>query len=136
MSDVRPPQPGALDQPFWDGLNQQQFLLHRCGICGCHYWPASCCVAHGAAAMAWVPTSGCGEVHTYTIFHRAYTTDMADQVPYTVCVVKLDEGPFFHARLQSGLTPCRGLRVCVDLGAPVIDGVPPPFQIARQLPEK
>ena len=130
MIAIRPPQPGRLDQIFWDALREGRFLLHRCGICGCHYWPASCCVEHGAGAMNWVETSGRGAVHTYTVFHRAYTPDLADQIPYVLAVVKLDEGPFFHARLNGlgdGQTLHRGFRVRVDWVAPVTNAVPPPF---------
>ena len=45
---------------------------------------------------AWVPASGTGEVFTYTVFHHAYDPRFADRVPYTLAVVQLDEGPFFH----------------------------------------
>jgi uncharacterized OB-fold protein len=91
--------PDDLDEPFWAGCRRGEFLLHRCGACGRHYWPASTCVEHGAAAMTWVPGSGRGTVHTWTVFHHAYAPHLADQVPYTVAVVELDEGPFFHTRL-------------------------------------
>jgi len=88
-----------LDLPFWEATAQQRFLLHRCGICEKHYWPASRCLDHGDAAMAWVPASGLGEVHTYTIVHHAYSPRMAARVPYCVAVVKLAEGPFFHTNI-------------------------------------
>ena len=49
--------------------------------------------------MEWVPASGRGTVHTYTVFHHAYDPALADVVPYAVAVVELDEGPFFHTDL-------------------------------------
>jgi len=88
-----------LDLPFWAGTRREELLLHRCGLCGRHYWPASRCVTHGAANMAWTPSSGRGTVHTYTILHHAYTAEMATQVPYCVAVVELEEGPFFHSNI-------------------------------------
>ena len=89
----------AADLPFWEGCSRGHFLLHRCGICGRHYWPASRCVAHGGADMAWVEASGQGTLHTYTILHHAYTPSMQGKTPYVVGVVKLEEGPFFHSNI-------------------------------------
>lgn len=89
--------PDHLDLPFWEACARGEFLVHVCGDCGRAYWPSSCCIDHGAAPMRWVPASGRGEVHTYTVFHHAYDPRFADRVPYVIAVVLLDEGPFFHA---------------------------------------
>jgi len=89
--------PDALDNPFWEACREHRFLVHCCGTCGRSYWPASCCVDHGSAAMEWQPASGRGVVHTYTVAHHAYEPSMADRVPYAVVVVQLEEGPFFHS---------------------------------------
>ena len=111
--------PGELDAPFWDAWKgDETFLLHRCGICGRHDWPASCCIEHGQGAMEWVPTSGAGIVDTYTIFYRAYVKELAGDVPYVVAVVRLDEGPYFHTRI-TGIAPkavTTGMRVRVRRG--------------------
>ncbi|TVV76653.1 Zn-ribbon domain-containing OB-fold protein [Sphingomonas solaris] len=111
---------GDPDAPFWEAwAAEERFLLHRCAICGRHDWPASCCVEHGLAAMTWVEASGGGVVDTYTVFHRAYTAGLASAVPYTVAVVRLDEGPYFHTRLVE-VAPdavCTGMRVRVRRGA-------------------
>ena len=116
---------GELDAPFWQAwADGERFLLHRCGVCGRHDWPASCCPEHGLAGMAWVETSGAGILDTYTIFHRAYSKELTDQVPYTVAVVRLDEGPYFHTRLVE-ITPeavASGMRVRLRRGAG--DGFP------------
>lgn len=98
-----------LDAPFWEACREGRFLLHRCEVCGRHYWPASRCVEHGAEDMRWVEGSGRGEVYTYTVLHHAYTPAMKAKVPYAVVVVKLDEGPFFHAGLED--CPPEQLRV-------------------------
>lgn len=97
--------PGDQDEPFWQAWRDgEQFLLHRCDVCGRHDWPASCCVEHGRGPMQWVPASGEGVVDTYTVFHRAYDKRFAAEVPYVVAVVRLDEGPYFHTRIP-GVTP-------------------------------
>lgn len=117
MSALRPRDvaPDALDAPFWQACLERRFLLHCCTTCGRAYWPASCCIEHGAAPMQWREASGHGEVHTYTIVHHAYDPSLAGRVPYALAVVKLDEGPFFHTDLVGcDLTAVRvGLRVAV-----------------------
>jgi uncharacterized OB-fold protein len=111
---------GDPDAPFWEAWSHEgRFLLHRCAQCGRYEWPASCCIIHGLAAMSWVEASGAGVVDTFTIFHRAYVKELAGDVPYTVAVVRLNEGPYFHTRLV-GLPPDAvrsGMRVRVRRGA-------------------
>ena len=76
---------GELDAPFWEAwTGREQFLLHRCAVCGRHDWPASCCVDHGLAPMIWVETPGAGVVDTFTIFHKAYVKDLASEVPLSL----------------------------------------------------
>lgn len=87
------------DLPFWEAWTQGRFLLHRCGTCGRHYWPASCCVRHGFGAMEWVEASGRGRIHSWTLFHRHYSPLDTMPLPYNVCVIRLDESPFFHSRV-------------------------------------
>jgi uncharacterized protein len=88
--------PDELDAPFWEGCRAHTFLVHRCTLCDRAYWPASTCIDHGSAAMAWQPASGRAEVFTYTVVHHPYDRSLVDKLPYAAAVVKLDEGPFFH----------------------------------------
>ena len=87
------------DMPFWEGCLEGRFLLHRCNICGQHYWPASRCVEHGNQDMAWVDSSGRGQLYTYTVMHRVFSPAFKDKAPYVVGVIQLDEGPFFHSNV-------------------------------------
>jgi uncharacterized OB-fold protein len=87
------------DLPFWEGCLEGRFMLHRCAICQRSYWPASRCVEHGSAAMAWVTVSGIGSLYTYTVMHHAFTSSMKAKVPYVVGVIRLDEGPFYHSNV-------------------------------------
>lgn len=111
---------GDPDAPFWAAWTEgERFLLHRCGVCGRHDWPATCCPDHGLAAMEWVETSGDGVIDTYTVFHRAYSKELESEVPYALIVVRLAEGPYFHSRLAGAPAEAAasGLRVRVRRGA-------------------
>ncbi len=87
------------DMPFWEACRNNRFLLHRCGCCDRHYWPASRCIEHGDTAMAWVEVSGEGELYTYTVMHKVMSSAWKDKAPYVVGVVKLDQGPMFHTNV-------------------------------------
>jgi uncharacterized OB-fold protein len=87
------------DYPFWDACAEGRFLLHRCGDCGRHYWPASLCTVHGGRSMAWVEASGRGAVHDHVIMRHAYGPEMKGKVPYNVAVIRLEEGPLFHSNV-------------------------------------
>lgn len=105
-----------LDERFWEGCVRGEFLLHVCGVCRRAYWPASTCIEHGMSDMAWLPASGHGTVHTWTVFRRAYAPHLAARVPYVVAVVELDEGPFFH----TDLVDCPPEQVRVGLPVEVV----------------
>ena len=105
--------------PFWDGLKEHRFLLHRCWLCGTFHWPMTLCRACDNATfddMEWVPTSGRGTIFSYGIVHRATTPAWKSEVPYAAVLVELDEGPIFPTRL-SGHAPddlAIGMAVEVD----------------------
>ena len=41
----------------------------------------------------WTPVSGRGKVFSFVIFHRVYHPAFAQEVPYVVALVELEEGP-------------------------------------------
>ncbi len=90
--------PDALDQPFWEGCERGEFLLQRCPQSGRWHWPAVADPETGSG-LEWVPASGRGTLHTFTIIHKAYSEEYAERVPYNVVVVELEEGPLFHSNL-------------------------------------
>jgi uncharacterized protein len=88
--------------PFWEGLKEHKFLLHRCRRCGAHYWPMTLCPKHDDNVfdeMEWAPTSGKGRVFSWEVVHRIRNPAFAAEVPYALVLVELDEGPIFPTRL-------------------------------------
>lgn len=89
-------------QPVWDGLRDKTLLVHRCRTCSATYWPFSACRNHDNepyfANMEWVPASGRGRVHTYSVhlqtFHPAFPA------PHIFAIVELEEGPLIPAVLD------------------------------------
>ena len=87
-----------LDRPFWEGCERGEFLLQRCPKSGRWHWPAGADPETGSG-LEWVPASGRGSVHTFTIIHKVFREAYAERVPYNVIVVELEEGPLFHSNL-------------------------------------
>ena len=88
------------DNEFWEGVRRGELLVFQCGTCGNYYWPATSCLNDcGMESMHWVPASGKGVLHTFTVYYRALNPGWKDDVPYNVAVVELEEGPFMFSNV-------------------------------------
>ena len=97
------PTPDAATGPYWVAAHEGRFVMPRCNDCGkYHFYPHPLCPHCSSAKLEWVAVSGCGKLYSYTVVHRAPSKAFADEVPYVVAVVELDEGP----RLMSNLSNC------------------------------
>ena len=119
------PQPSPESQPFWDACARHELVLPRCGSCGRHWFPPSNRCQHcWSEDYTWVAATGRAEVMSFTVFHRAYAPELADQVPYVVAVVTCEEGP----RLITNIVGCDPDQVHVGMPvevtfADLVDGV-------------
>jgi uncharacterized protein len=85
----------AWSAPFFDAAAREQLLILRCGNCGQFSSPqARHCAFCSSAELEWVPSSGRGEIVTWTVPHRREggTTEPA----YVVAIVQLEEGPWIY----------------------------------------
>jgi uncharacterized protein len=81
-----------LTEEWRDGLERGQFLIQRCKPCGTYqYYPREHCVTSGSE-VEWVPSSGRGVVHTYTVIRRTPNEEFQDDLPYVLGIVELEEG--------------------------------------------
>jgi uncharacterized protein len=87
-----------IDQPFWDACGRQELILYHCKLCDRRFWPAGGCNLHGMTDMDWVPASGLGRLHTWTIIHQTYALSFTSG-PAIIAVVRLEEGPLIHSRV-------------------------------------
>ena len=88
------PEMGEETRAFWEGTRSGQLVLQRCVRCAHIRYPISAycpeCLEQG---HDWVPLSGRGEVYSSIVFHQVYDKAFADDVPYNVSLIQLDEGP-------------------------------------------
>ena len=85
------PRPTAITQPFWDACRDRRLIVQRCDRCATHVFiPQAFCSACRSTELSWVESTGLGAVVSFTEVWRPQTT--AFDAPYTVAVVRLDEG--------------------------------------------
>lgn len=96
-----PPRPTAASQPFWDACQREQLMLPRCDACArLTYYPRIHCPHCGGRALTWERLSGRARVFSYSHVAVAFHgTDWASQLPYTVVLADLAEGPRMATRL-------------------------------------
>jgi len=92
------PQPGT--KAFWEGCRQQQLLLQKCDQCGTHqFYPRIICSSCSARSLEWVESSGRGTVVSWTIVRHPVSEAYADDIPYVIALIKLQEGPTMMSQI-------------------------------------
>ena len=111
---TRAPAPVGRDNAFfWEGVQQRELRVQRCGGCGVlRHPPQPLCDRCGSTDQGWVVASGRGTVHSCVTHH--YPPLPGVELPHVVLLVELEEG----VRLISELTPGAD-RDAVRIGAPV-----------------
>ncbi len=109
------PVPTPETRPFWEAARRHELVLPRCRACGqLHFYPRAICPHCGAADLEWVPGSGRGRVHTFTIVHRGQR-GFPLPPPYVLAIVELEEGP----RMMTTLVDVAPDPAVVRIGMPV-----------------
>jgi uncharacterized OB-fold protein len=88
--------------PYWEAARQGRLDIPLCGDCGKHhFYPRSICPYCHSDKLRFDTVSGRGEVHTFTIARRPAGPAFADDVPYVVALIDLEEGPRMMSRIQT-----------------------------------
>lgn len=94
-----PPRTSEATQPFWDGLRNEVLFTTRCDDCGDTTFPPKVvCPNCLSQRLSWYQLSGRGILYSYTRVWAAPAI-FADEVPYTLCIVDLEEGLRVASRL-------------------------------------
>ena len=84
-----------------------------------------------SAALEWVPVSGRGRLHSFTIVYQPANAAFREDAPHVYAVVQLDEGP----RLVSNVIECDPDAVRVDMPlVAVFDAVMPGWTLVKCKP--
>jgi uncharacterized protein len=122
----------AENRPFWEATQRHELRLQRCQACGrFRYPPAPVCPDCFGEGAEWARVSGRGTVTTWVVFHKVYFQAFADDVPYNVVQVELEEGP----RLTANLVVIAHDRITVGMPVEVLfDDVTPEITVPRFQP--
>jgi len=101
MTATRPmPRPDEASMPFFDGARAGRLMLQRCE-CGTYVWPVKTrCSTCWSDQLSWQPAAGQGVLFSFSVVHQVYHPALADQVPYNVCLVELDEGVRIYSTVE------------------------------------
>jgi uncharacterized OB-fold protein len=88
------------NREFWDATREQILMLPWCAHCQLPLWfPRTICAICGNQDVQLRPTTGSGHVYALSIHHRPGPGRSAEDGPYAVVLVDLDEG----VRIMSNL---------------------------------
>ena len=81
-------------KPFWDAAREHRHSIPHCKACGQHhFYPRELCPHCHSDDLEWTDVSGKGEIYSYTIARKPAGPVFADDVPYIIAMIQLDEGP-------------------------------------------
>jgi uncharacterized OB-fold protein len=106
------PTPTEDSKVFWEGCQRQELLIQRCDDCG-HFWfpPSVLCPKCMSMSYQYVRASGRAKVFSWTIFHQLYHPGFAEDIPYNVAIVELEEGP----RMHTNIVDCKNEDIYADM---------------------
>ena len=94
------PSPNPATLPFWEACKRHELLIQECSRCGTRqFYPRSICGTCSAAAPAWQRASGSGTVISWTIVRHPVSPAYADDVPFVLALIELEEGPVMMAQI-------------------------------------
>jgi uncharacterized OB-fold protein len=86
----------TLSKPFWDFARNGKLAVHVCSNCANTHYPGTpVCPNCLSSDQSWQPSSGRGTLQSWCTFHRAYWKGFEADLPFTVGLVKIEEGPLF-----------------------------------------
>jgi uncharacterized OB-fold protein len=110
--------------PFWDATRDRRFVLPWCADCEQGIWyPRLVCPYCLGETIEWRDAAGTGTVHAYSIQPKPGPGRDADDGPYVVALVDLDEG----VRMMTNIVGCDPVDVRVGMAVeltwqPLSDG--------------
>lgn len=85
---------GKENAPFWEATKKEELRMQKCDNCGHIRYPIGpVCTKCLNEKFTWGKLSGKGTIFNKIVIHQVYNKAFADDVPYNVVIVQLEEGP-------------------------------------------
>src|SRR5256885_15985734 len=108
------PVPTLETAPYWEGCRQHRLRIQRCSACSRYqFFPRIYCSNCFSERIEWVNATGRARVLSFTIVRRPVSPAFANEVPYVVALVTLEEGP----QMMTNIVECtpEGVRIGMAL---------------------
>ena len=95
MPDWKKPLPtiSGESKPYWDACRQGQLVIQKCDSCNeFQFYPRGICANCWSNDIKWHKASGKGTVWSFTVTYQNRTPGFAEDVPYILALVELEEG--------------------------------------------
>lgn len=125
LSERPRPQQDRDSAEWWAAVRRHELTVQYCDGCGVpRFPPRAVCNRCRSRAWRWAPVSGRGRVYSWVVTHQVFAPSFADEVPYTVLLVRLAEADdlFMYGNL-AGSRP-EGLRPDAPVRAEFVDAAP------------
>lgn len=87
------PQLRGEERPFFAAAAEGRLAIQRCSECGQNvFFPRTVCPHCHRGRPEWIDAAGAGTVYSFSVVARSAIPGYADEVPYVVALVELDEG--------------------------------------------
>ena len=104
------PRPTELSRPYWEACKRGELVVQQCQACGGYvFTPEVACTHCLSDKLAWVPSSGRGEIYSFTVIHRPQRPEF--ETPYIAVIIELSEG--WH--MLSNLLDCQPDQVAIGM---------------------
>ena len=103
-----------LDTRWWfEALEQDRLEIPRCNACGRTFFPPQPDCPHcGAQDWRPIPAGGRGRIYSWVVCYLPFDPRFAEEVPYGILAVELEEGVRLFGRWKGDLDAIRAdLRV-------------------------
>ena len=85
---------------FWVATKAHELKLQKCDRCGRFwYYPGPVCHYCSSREFTWTAVSGRGTIYSYSVLERAKGNPFEGDVPITIILVRLEEGPVMMSNL-------------------------------------
>ena len=104
-------------EAFWQGTKEHKLLIQECQDCRSKiFYPRKYCPDCGSANLGWSQASGKAKVFSYTITMAGVEAKFADDLPYVLALVELEEG----IRMMTRIVECDPEKVGIGMDVEVV----------------
>lgn len=96
------PEISDLTRPFWRAARDGKLVMQKCSRCATlDFYPKPWCIECGDRRLNWVEVGPTGVVYSYTTAPIVMMNlpGWNGELPITLCLVDLDDGPRMYAQL-------------------------------------